>query len=179
MGNEYYLSPFITVTMSDDGGLILKNLLQGDKKILVSDIDEIDPKVEEIRAFCFIDGDLKANIKQSFKKLEKFFHKQRASLGYIETTANCPYHCRICPKGYTKQIRNNSELSIQVFEKAVKQIQGQENLALHLFGDPFYDKHIYEKIRLANVYGIKPSFSTNLVSLNNIDFNKIMKLKIK
>lgn len=179
MDEEYYLSPFITVTMGESGELIIKNLLQRDKKMLVTSFDKIDPEIEEIRNFCFINGELKDYIKESFEKLERFFKRQKEALGYIETTSNCPYHCRICPKGYNEQIRENSDLSVQIFESVVKQIRGQEYLALHLFGDPFYDKHIYEKIHLANIYDIKPSFSTNLVSLNNINFNEITKLKIK
>lgn len=47
--------------------------------MLVTSFDKIDPEIEEIRNFCFINGELKDYIKESFEKLERFFKKTKGS----------------------------------------------------------------------------------------------------
>ena len=179
MSEKYFLSPFLVISLNNEDKFVLKNLLKGEKVVTVNSLGDIDPENEQIRKFCFVEEGLVEFTKSAFQKLENFFKTQKTALGYIETTSSCPYHCKICPKGFNQQIRNQRDLQIEQFDSIVKQIEGQSNLALHLFGDPLYDKDIYRKIRLANKYNIHPSFSTNLVALNKLKLEEIAMLKIK
>ena len=69
-------------------------------------------------------------------------------------------------------------MSNEIFTKLISQLCYQSKVELHLFGDPFCDKLIYDRIEMLNNRGIVPSFSTNLISLQNINLNKLRKLKI-
>lgn len=113
-----------------------------------------------------------------FRKLEKKYSDMNSQIGYIETTSVCPYHCIMCPKNTHHIIRKYKDMSEENFERLVSQLDFQTEVELHLFGDPFCDKAIYERIQKLNNKGIVPSFSTNLVSISNINFEKLRMLKI-
>lgn len=180
MNDLYFLSPFVRITKTQNG-FILKSLLNVGDGFFINDFSEISPKNSSLIGDVFISKSEKTFfIENSLKKLEKFFEKQKNSVGYIETTSVCPYKCQICPKSSTQQIRLKKTLDIKDLEKILFELSnnGVHDVTFHVFGDPFYDKNIYEKIQLANSFGIVPSFSTNLVSLLRVDMEKIYNLKI-
>lgn len=178
MKNNYLLSPFLTISLTDNKEFELQNLLFHNKRIKIKSFKELNPDNQLVRELCFIRR-TPNYWKKEFLALEKFFKSQKNAVGYIETTARCPYHCKICPKGFNKQKRKCLDMPSEKVNAILKQIRNQPHLALHLFGDPLCDGEIYTKIELANKNGVIPSFSTNLISLKNLDLIKIKKLKLK
>ncbi len=178
--DTYFLSPFSTITKKKKGYGI-SSLMEPKKEVYIDSLRELVPENKKLLDFIFFkrtNKNIADYMENSLEKLEKLFKKQKTTAGYIETTKNCPYHCQICPKSWDRQNRMNIQMSVDNFEKIIKQIPKGETIALHLFGDPLFDKDLFQKIAIANDYGIIPSFSTNLVSLLRIDITKFIGLKL-
>ena len=178
MSNDYVLSPFCFIKKQNDGFLI-GTLFDVEKSIHIKSISEINPNITEINNSIFIKKeDLSYYKKSCFDRLEMSYFSQKVQLGYIDTTTVCPYKCRMCPKYKFTLDRSQKELDLESFENIIMQLKHQAGIELHLFGDPFYDDNIYKKIYSANKNGIFPSFSTNLVSLNKVNMQNLINLKI-
>lgn len=179
--NNYFLSPFATISKNDKR-YVISSLMDPDKRIAINEISELTPENDDFLNFVFFErsSELVEKYKiQSLEKLETLFAKQTSSIGYIETTNKCPYHCQICPKSWEKQHRFNPEMSLGDFERVISSLSSQDSLALHLFGDPLLDENIFSKVKICNKYGITPSFSTNLISLLWVDTKNFADIRLK
>lgn len=177
---DYLLSPFTTVSYDDKTGyFILKNALYKNSFFELKKIENLSVCSSTIENKIFIQREDMINEKdRGFKILEKSFLNSSNRLGYIETTSNCPYTCKICPKGNILLEREHPQMKEEIYKKLITQLTNQTTITLHLFGDPLFDRDIYTKIKIANTYGINPSFSTNLLSIQMINYTKIAHLKI-
>ncbi|GAB2022683.1 hypothetical protein RyT2_17570 [Pseudolactococcus yaeyamensis] len=178
MCESYYLSPFATIS-PEKSGFKLGSLLEPKESMYINSLTELINMSKDNLEWLFVH---KKKINQyknrAFYILEKTFENQVDTVGYVETTARCPYHCQICPKSNQKQRRVSWELSLSDLDNLLSQISKAKKLTFHVFGDPLLDKNIFEKISLANRYGIKPSFSTNLISLLNLELFKFNNIKL-
>ena len=52
-----------------------------------------------------------------------------------------------------------------LFERIVAQLLNQDEVCLHLFGDPLLDRLIYDRIALVRERGLRAVFSTNALML--------------
>lgn len=176
--DDFFLLPTVCVQYKD-GKYFLKNLLYHYEKIEIEKLDLIFPQTKLIETKIFARKSEMESLKEEmFSILENKYKNSVTALGYIETTSACPYKCKMCPKGTNKLERTVMTMSMKVFENVIDSLAGQTDITLHMFGDPLYDESIYEKIMYANNKGIKPSFSTNLVSLKNMNLKKMCKVKI-
>lgn len=175
---KYYLNPYLTVQYKQ-GNYIVRNVIDN-SNIIINSISDLFISNDLIKANIYITTELfdKYSIR-FYEKLESKYKNQSTQIGYLETTTHCPYLCKICPKGNNKLKRISYEMKIDKFGNIISQLCNQDELELHLFGDPFFDPEIYEKIKICNSKGIYPSFSTNLVSLKYINFSKIKNCKIR
>ncbi|MCB2313237.1 radical SAM protein [Clostridium tagluense] len=177
MINKYVLSPFTYIYIEKDK-YIIGTIFDKGSETVITDIKNILPTKNLINKGIFIKRSQLEFIKNSyFNKLEDKFHCTPAKIGYIETTSICPYKCKMCPKNTNDLIRVENEMNFQLFKKIVDQLR-QNEVTLHLFGDPFFDSDIYRKISYLNEKGIVPSFSTNLTSTTKIDFEKVKNINI-
>ena len=177
--NTFFLSPLAYITYVN-GKYFIGHLLEPHKAVEIKDLDSIEPYNETLQDFVFFRVNQLKEVKAHYFELfEKKYRNSKSKVGYIETTSVCPYNCVMCPKHDNKLIRNNIHMRGSTYEMIINQLVNQNEVELHLFGDPFYDPDIYTKIQIANSKRICPSFSTNLISLSNIDFQKLDGLKIK
>ncbi len=155
------------------------NIMRKNSEIKFEKIEDIVPNKTTLEKEIFVEASQICEFKNLyFRKLEKKYNGMVSRIGYIETTSVCPYHCKACPKYTHDIIRDNKTMDEKCFGKLSSQLNGQNEVELHLFGDPFCDKEIYRRIEILNKNGIIPSFSTNLISIININWNKLSSLKI-
>lgn len=179
VSNDFFLSPLAYIAYVN-GKYSIGHLLEPHKTVEIEDLDSFEPHNETLQDFVFFRmNELKQFKIRYFELLEKKYRASKSKIGYIETTSVCPYHCVMCPKHDNKLIRNNIHMGVHTFNMIINQLVNQDEVELHLFGDPFCDPEIYTRIQTANSKGILPSFSTNLISLGNIDFHKLAGIKIK
>lgn len=177
--NNYFLIPSVCIQYKN-GKFFLKNALYNYEKIEIDNLNKLYPEKNLLEAKIFAKKSEVKRIKEEmFNVLENKFMNSPVGLGYIETTSICPYKCKMCPKGRNKLERDVSTMSIEMFQSIIDALIEQDDITLHLFGDPLYDNTIYEKIFYANRKGIMPSFSTNLVSLKRLKLNEIRNVKLK
>ena len=177
MINEYVLSPF-TYIYVEKNKYIIGDIFNKKSEVKLESIEEILPNKDLISKGIFIKKSKINYIKETyFKKLEEKFYSNNIKIGYMETTSICPYKCKMCPKSSNDLERVTNEMHFDLFKKIVKQLN-QKYITLHLFGDPFFDSDIYSKIGYLNDNNIMPSFSTNLTSLNKIDFDRLRRTNI-
>ena len=104
-----------------------------------------------------------------------FFMKQQFQEIRIENTNLCSNKCIICPR--EKLSRSKGTMSMQDFEKVMNNFQHfKGQIHLHGFGEPFLDKTLLEKVKLARKIS---KYSTIVIytSLNaNIENNYFSKL---
>jgi len=83
----------------------------------------------------------------------------------IESTNLCNAHCTICPRELLTRVKG--VMSFGDFEKLVRECADKGLRELHLqgFGEPFIDKEITKKIRLAAELGIPELFLVTNASL--------------
>lgn len=179
VSNDFFLSPLAYISYTNKKYYV-GHLLNPQKTVEISDLSSLEPSNKMLQDFIFYQYYEMKNVKLRYLELlEKKYGASKLRIGYIETTSVCPYHCVMCPKHDNKLIRENIHMPISIFELVMNQLVNQDEIELHLFGDPFYDPDIYTRIKMINLIGILPSFSTNLVSLSKIDLQKLMGLKIK
>lgn len=177
--NDFFLIPTVCVQYKD-GKYFLKNALYNYEKLQIENLNKIVPEQRLIKLKIFAPYSEMETIKnEMFSVLENKYKNSEVALGYIETTSKCPYKCKMCPKGTNKLERNMDTMPIWLFLSVINALNNQKDITLHLFGDPLYDESIYEKIRYANSKNIEPSFSTNLISLQNIKINELRKVKLR
>lgn len=175
----FILLPTTYIYIDDNDIFHLGNMLNGKAEITVKSIDEIMPSEKFLNCKIFVDYTEVSDIKNYYLEiLEKRYNKSSSKIGYIETTSICPYLCRMCPKYDNKLIRKQSIMEEKTFNRAVEQITNQE-IELHLFGDPFCDNKIIERIKYLNMHKIFPSFSTNLISILNFNLENLKDCYIK
>ena len=83
----------------------------------------------------------------------------------IENTNHCNANCTICPRD--SLTRPKGTMSFEHFEKLVRECAEKGLIERHLpgFGEPFIDKNITEKIRLAADLGIRKLFIVTNASI--------------
>lgn len=177
MEREFILSPFVSIRVSSFG-YVIKNELNSEE-YAINQLSEIRLCDETINKRIFILKDkIKDEKERGYRILENTFFKSITSIGYIETTSRCPYHCRMCPKGENQLVREREELDLNLYSKIISQLKNQKTITLHLFGDPLFDALIYKRVSIANLNEIVPSFSTNLLSISKLDYAELKKLKL-
>lgn len=176
---KYFLLPTVCIKVKNHK-FYLKNVMYDFEPVECSDLRKIIPTEELVQTHIFAKLNRIQEVKEELlNKLENQFSKMPTEIGYIETTTNCPYLCKMCPKGSNKLERRVDKMSVGMFSSIVDQLNKQAEVTLHLFGDPLFDDDLPDKIKYANVKGIIPSFSTNLISLKKMDMQKYKKIKIK
>ena len=174
----YILMPTSYICFEDDR-VFVGNILKKNSMIKFNRIEDIKPNGKTLEQEIFVSDTEISAIKDSYyHKLEKKYHNTATKIGYIETTSLCPYHCKMCPKYNHRINRENIAMNEETFNKIASQLKSQTEVELHLFGDPLCDIAIYNRIKTLNQIGIRPSFSTNLVSLRNICLEKLADIKI-
>lgn len=177
---DFYISPFVVVEYIDNIKLYrVSNKMYNTEGIYIKDFSElcINNKTINNRIFISVEN-MRHEKEKGYRVLENTFKRSPNTIGYIETTIKCPYKCIMCPRGQDLVFREKEDMPIEQFKKIVEQLKFQKDIALHLFGDPLLDKTIYEKIEILNLHDIRPSFSTNLITLNllNVKLLKTVKL---
>lgn len=83
----------------------------------------------------------------------------------IENTNHCNAQCTMCPR--ESLTRSKGVMPFEHFEKLVRECaeKGLQELHLQGFGEPFIDKDITQKVRLAADLGIKKLFMVTNASL--------------
>lgn len=110
-------------------------------------------------------ADLRAHRDAVFSAFERRFDPGRPKLGYIETTSRCPFTCVMCPKSSPSYDRENATMPMDLFTRIVDQLEHQDGVVLHLFGDPLMDRWIFERLALLRHRGLRSAFSTNAMLL--------------
>ncbi|MFC2162168.1 radical SAM protein [Candidatus Altiarchaeota archaeon] len=86
---------------------------------------------------------------------------------YIEATNTCNLNCIMCPKGRGEMERGEGIMSLDLFKSIMDEMGPHvKAVVLHIWGEPFLDPHIFEKIRYAKKYGVKTELSTNVMLMD-------------
>ena len=175
--SNFFLHP-ATCVQSNGSQYFIMNAMVG-KTVVVDNLRSMKVTDEMINGKIFwpVQEQKKAG-EEMLAYLEKYYHSTGVKLGYIETTSICPYLCKMCPKSSNRIDRKCHTMSMEVYRSIIDQLPESSELTLHLFGDPFCDKEIKEKILYANKRKILPSFSTNLISLANADFDALQDIRM-
>ena len=85
----------------------------------------------------------------------------------IENTNLCNAYCTICPR--EKLTRGRGTMGLSLYKRIVKELAegGTKELHLQGYGEPFVDREIVEKIRLAKEAGIPYTFMVTNASFLN------------
>lgn len=116
-----------------------------------------------------------------WKKGYNYSHKKLnintyPSVSNIELTNACGMKCIMCPRGHMK--RKIGYISLELFEKIIKQMKYNTRIVLHHFGDPLLHPQIGKIIEICHKYGIQASFSTNPSSLTKEKIKQILDSKL-
>lgn len=122
----------------------------------------------------FLVADLRAHLDSVYAQFEARFDPARPKVGYIETTSRCPFVCVMCPKSSPAYDRPDETMPLALFFAIVQQLQHQERVCLHLFGDPLMDPYIFERIAFVRKRGLKSTFSTNAVLLHDETIERLL-----
>lgn len=174
---EFFIHP-ATCIQSNGTQYFIKNAMVG-KSVAVDDLRsiEITDELIKYRVFCPVHEQDNAG-KEMLAYLERYYHSTGVKLGYIETTSLCPYLCKMCPKSTNHINRKCHTMSMEVYRSIIDQLPEYSEITLHLFGDPLCDNEIKEKVIYATKKNIKPSFSTNLISLVRVDLNAMRDIRM-
>ena len=97
---------------------------------------------------------------------------------YVETTNFCNARCSYCL--YERMERPVEHMSMDRFKELVHKIQKRSGLkigAMFCFGEPLYDKQLFEKIRYARTHGVITKhigLNTNCTYLTEDKFDDIL-----
>jgi len=78
----------------------------------------------------------------------------------VETTAKCNLYCPMCPRETHKQPKE--DMSSEIFERLVQEsASSAEHMMLIGLGEPFLDRHIFDRIEYCQRHNISTLLSTN------------------
>lgn len=175
--SDYFMHP-ATCIQFNGSRYAIKNAMVGET-VVVDELKaiRITNEMINLKIFCPI-YDKERTGKEMLAQLERYYYLTGVKLGYIETTSLCPYLCKMCPKSSNRIDRNCHTMSLEGYRSIIDQLPQSSEITLHLFGDPFFDNEIFEKIMYANKRDIKPSFSTNLISLPMINYHSLPNIRV-
>ena len=133
-----------------------------------------DSLIEQALEAGFLVEDVSAHRERVFAAFERRFDREHPRLGYIETTTRCPVSCVMCPRSAPTFDRPNGSMEVALFEVIVGQLKHQQEVVLHLFGDPLMDRHVFERVVLVRKHGLRTIFSTNAMLLGPAVVKKLL-----
>src|SRR5579871_4661920 len=78
----------------------------------------------------------------------------------VETTAKCNLYCPMCPRETHKQPKE--DMTDAIFERLVSESgRSAEHMMLIGLGEPFMDRHIFDRIEYCQRHNISTLLSTN------------------
>ena len=96
----------------------------------------------------------------------------------LEISSFCNANCPWC--GRNKMSRKNQHISLALVDKVAQKISGkQNNINLHLWGEPLLHPQLPEIILILKSYGVNSSFFTNGISLTEKMIIELSKLPIR
>ena len=126
-----------------------------------------------------------SKVSKSYKKdcnrhklMNSYIQNVLTSDGYpitlnIEPTNYCNLNCIMCPR--TKMNRQIGMMDLDLFKKIIDESKSFVDFVyLHLFGEPTFNKDIYDMIAYAKKAGIKIGLSTNATTLSETNVPHIL-----
>jgi len=107
---------------------------------------------------------------------QRFYNKYPTALN-IETTNLCNLKCKMCP--HELITRQKGIMSMNLYKKILYDAKqfGIEELFLNNYGEPLLDPLIFERIKLAKLFGFKCGFFTNGYYLTHENIEKLLEVQ--